>query len=38
MNFSQSKVWPEDLQVQKFNLVSVPGVVLTWGEGLTHVN
>lgn len=25
MNFSQSEVWPEDVQVQKFNLVSVPG-------------
>lgn len=25
MNFSRSKVWPEDVQVEKFNLVSVPG-------------
>lgn len=27
MNFSRSKVWPEDLQVQKLNLVSVPEFV-----------
>lgn len=25
MNFSRSKVWPEDVQFQKFNLVSVSG-------------
>lgn len=38
MNFSQSKVWPEDLQVQKSNLISVPGFVWLGGGRLTFVN
>lgn len=38
MNFSQSKVWPEDLQVQKFNLVSVPGFAWYERAGLCELN
>lgn len=38
MNFSQSKVWPEDLQFQKFNLVSVPGFAWFGRADLCELN
>lgn len=38
MNFSQSEVWPEDLQVQKFNLVSVPGFAWLERADLCELN
>lgn len=38
MNFSRSEVWPENLQVQKFNLVSVPGYAWLGRAGLCELN